>query len=95
VGLQVRRADFAQWKVGFRQVSCLLVHSISVDLIFSVRRVSGGAFFVTVGLYVPLEFNRNSKSGDPVSLEGARLWFVDNGGDGDDDIVRTLYSKGS
>jgi hypothetical protein len=49
---------------------------------------------VPVGLYVPLEFNRNSKSGDPVSLEGARLWFVDNGGGGDDDIVRTLYSKG-
>jgi hypothetical protein len=48
-----------------------------------------------VGSYVPFEFNRNSKSGDPVSLEGTRLWFVDNGGGGDDDIVRTLYSKGS
>jgi hypothetical protein len=32
-----------------------------------------------------------------VSLEGTRLWFVDNGGGGggDDDIVRTLYLKGS
>jgi hypothetical protein len=48
---------------------------------------------MSVGSYVPFEFNRNSKSGDPVSLEGARLWFVDNGGGGDDDIVRTLYSK--
>ena len=48
-----------------------------------------------VGLCIPLEFNRNSKSGDPVSLGGARLCFVDNGGDGDDDIVRTLYSKGT
>ena len=53
---------------------------------------SSWCIHIMIESHIPLEFNRNSKSGDPVSLDGARSWFVDKASG--DDMLSSVSSRG-
>ena len=62
--------------------------------IYSPQLGQFGSVGADFGLSVPFEFNRNSKSGEPLSLEGTRSWFVGRAS-GEDILSSCLGKAGS